>query len=387
MMDAKFAYGDTAAALAATAQTAALTSEPPKVVPGGPFTVGEGGSVVLTSVSNVSTTNLEWDFNYDGTFDTSVTGFKPTFSAAAIDGPVTRMVAVRAVDASGNRSSPVMTSVTVTDVAPRATFSSGIRVVQGKTGMVTFTAQNDPSAADRAAGFKYSYDFDNDGTFELSNVTAGSATVPASALATIGSHIIHGRITDKDGVSRDYTTPIYVVSVGNSDFTPPVATLQTALRVRSVGGTFYKFVIRYTDDKGQDLSTIDSGDIIVTGPGGFSSAVRLLSKTQLDSKTVEGFYRLAARDGTWDRGDNGLYTFNLVAAQLRDASGNAAAAGVIGQFTVRITKKAQRAYDAAHAAAATATVSPASATPTSLTAATSFSSVLIADGQDAPVWA
>jgi hypothetical protein len=381
MMDAKFAYGDTA--LAATTQTAAVQTEPPKVVPGGPFTIGEGGSVVLTSVSNASATQLEWDFNYDGTFDTTVTGFKPTFSAAAIDGPVTRMVAVRAVDASGNRSSPVMTSVTVTDVAPRATFSSGIRVVQGKTATVTFTAPTDPSAADRAAGFKYSYDFDNDGKFELSNVTSASATVPASVLSTLGNHTIRGRITDKDGVGRDYATSIYVVSVGNSDFVPPVATLRTALRVRSVGGTFYKFVIRYTDDKGQDLSTVDSGDIVVTGPGGFSSAVRLLSKTQIDGKTVEGFYRLAARGGTWDRGDNGLYTFNLVAGQLRDASGNAAAAGVVGQFTCRVTKKAQRAYDAAHSAAATATV----AAPTTLAAANSFSSVLIADEQDAAVWA
>ena len=381
MMDAKFAYGDTA--LAATTRTAAVQTEPPKVVPGGPFTVGEGGSVVLLSVSSVSTTQLEWDFNYDGTFDTTVTGFKPTFSAATLDGPLTRVVAVRALDASGNRSTPVTTTVIVADVAPRATFSSPIRVVQGKTATVTFTAPTDPSAADRAAGFKYSYDFDNDGTFETSNVTAASATVPASALATLGNHTIRGRITDKDGVGRDYTTPIYVVSVGNSDFVPPTPTLRTALRVRSVGGTFYKFVIRYTDDKGQDLSTVDSGDIIVTGPGGFSSAVRLLSKTQIDGKTVEGFYRLAARGGTWDRGDNGLYTFNLVGGQLRDASGNAAAAGVVGQFTCRVTKKAQRAYDAAHAAAATATV----AAPTTLAAANSFSSVLIADQQDAAVWA
>jgi hypothetical protein len=346
-------------------------------VPGGPFTLDEGGSVVLTSVSSLSTTQLEWDFDYDGTFDISATGFRPTFSAAAIDGPVTRMVAVRALDADGNRSAPVMTSVTVTDVAPSATFSSGGQVERGKTGTVSFTGATDPSAADRAAGFKYSYDFDNDGTFDLSNVTAASATAPASALGTLGNHTIRGRITDKDGVARDYTTTINVFAVGNSDVTPPAATPRTALRVRSVGGTFYKFVIRYADRHGVDISKVDSGDIIVTGPGGFSSAVRLLSKTQINSRTVDGFYRLAARGGTWDRGDNGLYTFNLVGGQVADLSGNASPARAVGQFTVRISKTVQRAYDAAHPPAA----------PALALAASSFSSKLIANQDDVPVWA
>ena len=159
----------------------------------------------------------------------------------------------------------------------------------------------------------------------------------------------------------------------SSDKTAPVATLRTALRVRSVGGTFYKFVIRYTDETAIDLSTIDTADVIVTGPGGFSSPVRLLSRTQIDGKTVDAFYRLAARGGTWDRGDNGLYTFNQVAGQVKDNAGNAASATAIGQFTVRISKKAQRAAEAAGIAPALA-VNP-------------FSSKLIRSKEDVPVWA
>jgi hypothetical protein len=349
--------------------------EPPTVIPGGPFTVGEGGAVELMSASSLSTTQLEWDFNYDGTFNTSVSGFKPTFSAAEIDGPVTRVVAVRALDASGNRSAPVTTTVIVTNVAPTATFSSGGQITLGKSGTVAFTAQTDPSAADRSAGFTYSYDFNNDGKFDLSNVTAASATVPATMLATPGIHTIRGRITDKDGSSSDYTASIFVASVTGSDQVPPAATLQTALRVRSVGGTFYKFVIRYSDRHGVNLATIDSGDIIVTGPGGFSSQVRLLSKTPINSRTVDAFYRLAARGGTWDRGDNGLYTFNQVAGQVTDLSGNARAAGMIGQFTVRISKATARAAAAAAPASAPAL------------AANAFSSKLISSQDDMPVWA
>ena len=40
-------------------------------------------------------------------------------------------------------------------------------MAEGSAGLVSFSGQADPSAADVAAGFSYSYDFDNDGTFEL----------------------------------------------------------------------------------------------------------------------------------------------------------------------------------------------------------------------------
>jgi hypothetical protein len=121
--------------------------------------------------------------------------------------------------------------------------------------------------------------------------------------------------------------------------TPPVATLLTGLRVRTIGGTFYKFTIRYTDKTGVDMTSVNSQDIIVTGPGGFSSGVRLLTKTASNGgKTVDAFYRLAARDGTWDRGDNGLYTFNLGDGEIADLSGNPTPGAAVGQFTVRIPK-------------------------------------------------
>lgn len=120
---------------------------------------------------------------------------------------------------------------------------------------------------------------------------------------------------------------------------PPVATLLTGLRVRTIGGTFYKFTIRYTDDTGVDLASINSSDITVTGPGNFNSEVRLLTKTASNNGTqVDAFYRLAARDGTWDRGDNGLYTFNLNGNEVSDMTANFTVPEAIGQFTVRIPK-------------------------------------------------
>ena len=55
-----------------------------------------------------------------------------------------------------------------------------------------------------AGGFHYSYDFNNDGTFEITNSTSSSATVPASVLTAPGTYAIHGRVIDKDGGFTDY---------------------------------------------------------------------------------------------------------------------------------------------------------------------------------------
>ena len=89
------------------------------------------------------------------------------------------------------------------------------RSTEGSTGDRDRSAsQFDPSAADTAAGFRYSYDFDNDGTFEIAGSTSASATVPASYLDDgPATRTVRGRIADDDGGFTDYTTAITVNNV------------------------------------------------------------------------------------------------------------------------------------------------------------------------------
>lgn len=108
----------------------------------------------------------------------------------------------------------------VNNVAPTATFANSGAVNEGSTGSVSFSNQNDPSSVDTAAGFRYAYDFDNNGTFEIGDGsyagsgTATSATIPASYLADGPSaRTVRGRILDKDGGFTDYTTAITVLNV------------------------------------------------------------------------------------------------------------------------------------------------------------------------------
>src|SRR5262249_56157601 len=72
---------------------------------------------------------------------------------------------------------------------------------------ISFSGQNDVSAPDQAAGFKYSYDFDNNGTWEMTDVTAASAT---PSYPTAGAKTVKARIKDKDGGFTDYTTVVTV---------------------------------------------------------------------------------------------------------------------------------------------------------------------------------
>ncbi|HUR54117.1 MAG TPA: pre-peptidase C-terminal domain-containing protein, partial [Gemmataceae bacterium] len=211
----------------------ALTAEIlPNQVPtgasaGGPYTVAEGGSLVLAGTATDPDGDplaYEWDVNNDGVF-TDATGAAPTLTWAQLvalgisDGPFTGTVAVRATDTF---SPPVVSSgvaLSVTNAAPTATLGNSGPTTEGSAtpSTVSATGATDPSPADAAAGFRYAYDFDNDGTFDLGGVTYATAvpdttaTVPAALLADGGSNrVVRVRVFDKDGGESDSITTIQV---------------------------------------------------------------------------------------------------------------------------------------------------------------------------------
>ena len=144
------------------------------------------------------------------TFAQSTAGTITAQSHTYADGPATRTVTVKVTDA-GSLFDQKTFSVNVNNVAPTASLANNGPIAEGSTGTVTFSAQADASAVDQTAGFTYSYDFNNDGTFEISGSASASATVPASFLADgPGSRTVRGRIIDKDGGFTDYTTTISI---------------------------------------------------------------------------------------------------------------------------------------------------------------------------------
>jgi len=128
-------------------------------------------------------------------------------------------VTVLVTDDDGGSDTQTFT-VTVNNVAPTATLNNDGPVNEGSSANVSFTGQFDPSSADIAAGFRYAYDFDNDGAFEVGDgtyagsVTSDSQMVSAAQLADGPSvRTVRARIIDQDGGFTDYTTDITVNNV------------------------------------------------------------------------------------------------------------------------------------------------------------------------------
>lgn len=222
-----------------------------------PLTVAEGLSIPIASsgtpVSGRSIVAYEWDLNYNGsTFDVDASTSTATFSAAAIDGPATRNIAVRVRDSVGAVSTLVTATVTITNRAPTASFGNSGPVDEGAAGAtVTFYNPSDV-AVDASAGFTYSYDFDNDGTFEITDSTSLSASVPASYLAD-GPFVrtVRARVSDKDGGYSDFYTAITVYNIAPTLSVTPVA-----------NNTTYSLSLA-ASDPGQDTIsswTVDWGD-------------------------------------------------------------------------------------------------------------------------------
>jgi hypothetical protein len=108
-------------------------SQPPVADAGGPYTVAEGGSVVLDGSGSfdpdpTATLVYAWDLDGDGTFGETgedaargdETGISPTFSAAGLDGPSSWTVALRVTDEFG-LSDEDSATIGVANVAPSIT--------------------------------------------------------------------------------------------------------------------------------------------------------------------------------------------------------------------------------------------------------------------------
>ena len=104
--------------------------------------------------------------------------------------------------------------LSVKNVAPTAQFANDGNVPEGTSGRVRFFAADDPSFVDRAVGFRYSYDFNDDGEFEWIHIESAEVIVPGSYLSDgPGQRVVRGRITDQDGGYTDYTTTIMILNV------------------------------------------------------------------------------------------------------------------------------------------------------------------------------
>ncbi len=174
-------------------------------------------------------------------------------------------------------------------------------------------------------------------------VAAGQNSAALDYMSTSALTLNGGTIRDvaANNASLTLASPAAAgsLSASNSiviDTTPPAAS--AGGETPSLGDTALTFTIVYSDAlTGVDDTTLDSSDVTVTGPNGFSAAATFVSVDDpSDGSPRTATYSIPAPGGLWDAGDNGTYTISQNANQVADVAGNFSAAGTIGTFDANV---------------------------------------------------
>lgn len=183
------------------------------------FSNSEGQGI--TFFANAPTNTLppltvKWDIDNDGQFDdaagTNVPLTWAQLQAVGIDDSGSHLVQLSVSD--GTAATVFDTTLMVANVAPTASFGNSGNQYERKPVTVSFSNQFDPSNADTVAGFRYSYDFNNDGDFTDRGEVADSTTAAIQhAFNREGAFTVRGRIADKDGDYSEYTTTFTIANV------------------------------------------------------------------------------------------------------------------------------------------------------------------------------
>jgi hypothetical protein len=160
--------------------------------------------------------------------------------------------------------------VVVNNVGPIAAPAASDPAYEGNPVTLSLTNPYDPSPVDTTAGFRYSFDFDNDGVWDVTDQPAASA---AHTFAEPGQYTVQARIKDKDGASSTYSFPVSVADAplsaagetGRADistqFRGRVATF-TDLNPQATTAD-YRVTITWPDQ------SQTAGSLTRTGPGAF----------------------------------------------------------------------------------------------------------------------
>jgi hypothetical protein len=124
---------------------------------------------------------------------------------------------------------------------------------------------------------------------------------------------------------------------------PPVPS--AAFATATVTGTTSYFMdVTYTDATSVDMTSVATGDLIVTGPNGFSAVPSFYDASDhSNGPSRTATYWFIPPGDYWDLADNGVYTVTLQPNRVRDIFGNSAPqAVVLGTFQVLVPAPVRR---------------------------------------------
>jgi hypothetical protein len=125
-----------------------------------------------------------------------------------------------------------------------------------------------------------------------------------------------------------------VAAYRSPDPSLPIASLVAAPGPKE-GAASYSFTVRYTSAAALDTSTLGDGDVVVSGPYGFTQSARLVEFDQTNPQTILATYRITAPGDGWGGADNGAYAVTLAPGRALDTEGHAPAESDLGLFIAK----------------------------------------------------
>jgi GH25 family lysozyme M1 (1,4-beta-N-acetylmuramidase) len=165
----------------------------------------------------------------------------------------------------------------------------------------------------------------------LDGIPKGTSTTNSWAHTAIADGVHTWRV-DATNAELTVTGATWSFSL---DTTAPVA--KYGSQTPTYGSTTLVFTVAYTDvTSGVAYASLNTGDVIVTGPNGYSQTATFVSvDAAVNGGTRTATYSISAPGGTWGNPDSsGAYTVSLAGSQVKDVAANYMAAGTLGSFSV-----------------------------------------------------
>ena len=224
----------------------------PPVANAGPAQTGPEGSMFTLDGSASSDADgdaLTYSWNF-GDGSVSPASPSPTANHSYADDDV---YTAELTVSDGTVSSKATVTVTVTGVAPVASFAAPESANEGSTFVLSLSSPTDPSSADVTAGFAYEFDCGS------GYGDPGSATSATCATTDNGTRPVKAKIRDKDGYETEYTGSVTVHNVA------PTATFSTPGAAINEGGSFVIELVGASDVSSADVAAgftymLDCGD-------------------------------------------------------------------------------------------------------------------------------
>ena len=198
-------------------------------------------------------------------------------------------------------------------------------------------------------GQKYEADMLFSGTVSAGNIVTNNTLLddPAGGIliygpnpfATWSGNRVEPTIiaTSLDGISSnivaDYANAVSLIlpPLATTDVTPPTA------KVTDCGlyAGNQMVMVTYSDNQSLALSGISPGNVVITGPAGYTAPARSIAMMWVNSSgSLVVMYNLAPPTGGWTSLNSGSYGVTLQTNQISDLAGNYVLPGSIGTFKV-----------------------------------------------------